>query len=119
MDLAFLEVNELHEKLKKKEISAVELSEYFLKRVKKYNPELNAYLTVTEQLALEQAKQADKIIASGEKFGALTGIPLAIKDLFLTEGVRTTASSKILDNFIPPYDATSIIKLKRENAVSL
>ncbi len=119
MELAFLEVNELHEKLKSKEISALELARYFLARAKRFNPQLNAYLTVTEEQALKHAEEIDKIIASGEKITPLMGIPYAIKDLFCTDGVRTTASSKILDNFIPPFDSTAVKKFKQENSVML
>lgn len=119
MELAFSEFSELQDKLKNKEISSVELTKYFLDRIKKHNCELNAYLTVTEDLALEQAAEADRILASESNPGALTGIPFAVKDLFSTQGVRTTASSKILDQFIPVYDATTIKKIRAEKAVML
>lgn len=119
MEFAYLEIAELHEKLKSKEVTSVELTKYFLERIKKHNPELNAYLTVTEDEALQQAEEADRVIASGENFGMLTGIPFAIKDLFMTKGIRTTASSKILENYIAPFDATVVEKLKAEKAVIL
>ena len=88
-------------------------------RIKKHNPELNAFLTVTEEEALKQAKEADEFIASPGENPFLCGIPYAAKDLFCTKGVRTTAASKILDNYIPPYDATVIKKLKDQKAVLL
>src|SRR5581483_5453532 len=113
-NLAFAEIGELHDKLKNKEMSSVELTKYFLDRIKKYNGELNAYLTLNEEEALKQAEEADAVIASGEDFGPLTGIPFGAKDLFSTKGLRTTASSKILDQFVPVYDATVIQKLKAE-----
>ncbi len=119
MDFAYATIAELHEKLKNKEISSVQLTKYFLARIKELNPELNAFLTITEAEALEQAEQADQVIASGEKIGYLTGIPFAAKDLFNTAGIRTTASSKILDQYIPPFDATVVAKLKAEKAVIL
>jgi len=121
MDLAFLEVHELHDKLQNKEISAKELTEHFLARIKKYDgaDKLNVYLTITAEQALAAAEAADKIIASGEKIGPLTGIPYGIKDLFSTAGIRTTASSKILDNFIATYDATAVKKMKAVGAVGL
>lgn len=119
MDFAYATIAELHKKLKNKEISSIELTKYFLARIKELNPELNAYLTVTADEAMQQAEEADRVIASGEKIGALTGIPFAAKDLFLTAGIRTTASSKILDQFIPPFDSTVIAKLKTEKAVLL
>ena len=116
-DLAFAEIGELHDKLKNKEITSVELTKYFLERIKKYNGELNAYLTLNEEEALRQAAEADAIIASGENFGPLTGIPFGAKDLFSTKGLRTTASSRILDQFVPVFDATVIQKLRYEKAV--
>ncbi|MDB4940365.1 MAG: glutamyl-tRNA(Gln) amidotransferase, subunit [Candidatus Doudnabacteria bacterium] len=117
--LANLELSELQDKLRKKEISSVELTKYFLERIKKHNESLNAFLTVTEDLALAQAVEADKILANEPNPGPLTGIPFAAKDLFSTKGVRTTASSKILDQFIPVYDATTIKKMYAEKTVML
>jgi aspartyl-tRNA(Asn)/glutamyl-tRNA(Gln) amidotransferase subunit A len=114
-----LELHELREKLDSKEISSVELTKYFLARVKEKNPELNAFITVTEEEALAQAQEADDYIATPGENPALCGIPFAAKDLFLTKGVRTTAASKILENYIPPYDATVIAKLKEQKAVMI
>jgi aspartyl-tRNA(Asn)/glutamyl-tRNA(Gln) amidotransferase subunit A len=117
MNYEELELNELREKLDSKEISSVELTKYFLERTKEKNPELNAFITITEQEALKQAEEADEYIATEGSNPALCGIPFAAKDLFLTRGIRTTAASKILDNYIPPYDATVITKLKDQKAV--
>ena len=121
MELAYLEVSELHEKLKNKEVSAEELAKYFLARIKKFDGanKLNAFLTVTEERAIKQAREADKIIASGEKLSPLAGIPYAAKDLFATAGARTTAASKILDQYVPPFDATAIQRVNSERAVLL
>jgi aspartyl-tRNA(Asn)/glutamyl-tRNA(Gln) amidotransferase subunit A len=119
MSLAFSDIRELHEKLKNKEISSTELTRYFLDRINKFNPELNALLTITEEQALARAKEADQIIATEENFSPLLGIPYVAKDLFSTKGVRTTASSKILENFIPVYSATSVEKFDNEKSVSL
>ena len=105
-------------KLAAKEISAVELTTAYNEAVTALNPRLNAYITTTPELALEQAKAADARIAAGEAT-ALTGIPIAMKDLFCTEGVRTTAASKILEPFIPPYESTVSAKLKAAGAVML
>lgn len=114
-----LELSELREKLDNKEVSSVELTKYFLARIKEQNPELNAFITVTEDEALKQAAAADEFINSpGDNF-PLTGIPFAAKDLFLTKDILTTAASKILENYIPPYDATVIAKLKEQKAVLL
>lgn len=119
MDIAFSEISELHEKLKNKEISSLELTKHLLERIKKHNPQLNAYLTVSENEALAQAEEADKIIATEENISVFTGIPFGIKDLFCTKGIRTTASSKILENYVPPFDATSVQKMRAEKAVIL
>ncbi|HUM08436.1 MAG TPA: Asp-tRNA(Asn)/Glu-tRNA(Gln) amidotransferase subunit GatA [Acidocella sp.] len=105
-------------KLAAKEISAVELTKAYNEAVAALNPRLNAYITTTPELALEQAQAADARIAAGEAT-ALTGIPIAMKDLFCTEGVRTTAASKILEPFIPPYESTVSAKLKAAGAVML
>ncbi len=119
-----LELHELRERLDKKEISSVELTKYFLGRIKEMSPvgdrdKLNAFITIDEEDALRQAQEADEFMASpGENF-PLCGIPFAAKDLFLTKGIRTTAGSKILDNYIPPYDATVIAKLKDQKAVMI
>ncbi|MBU6397851.1 MAG: Asp-tRNA(Asn)/Glu-tRNA(Gln) amidotransferase subunit GatA [Rhodospirillales bacterium] len=104
--------------LKAKEISAVELTTAYNEAVAALNPRLNAYITTTPELALEQAKAADARIAEGSAT-PLTGIPIAMKDLFCTEGVRTTAGSSILEPFIPPYESTVSGKLKEAGAVML
>ena len=119
MSFEYLSLSELRKLLDEKKVSSVELTKYFLARIKKHNPELNAFLTVTEEEALKQAKEADEFIASPGENPFLCGIPYAAKDLFCTKGVRTTAASKILDNYIPPYDATVIKKLKDQKAVLL
>ncbi len=104
--------------LRAREISAVELAAAYNAAVEALNPRLNAYITPTPELALEQARAADRRLAGG---GAtpLTGIPIAMKDLFCTEGVRTTAASKILGNFVPPYESTVSARLKTAGAVML
>ena len=117
-----LQLHELREKLDNKEISSVELTKYFLARAKEQSPigdldKLNAFITFTEEEALKQAQDADDFIATPGQNPALCGIPFAAKDLFLTRGIRTTAASKILDNYIPPYDSTVIAKLKEQKAV--
>ncbi len=104
--------------LDKREFSARELTQAHLGAIETLNGRLNAYITVTPELALAQAEAADAAIAKGEA-GPLAGIPLAIKDLFCTEGVRTTADSKILENFVPPYESTVSSQLKRDGAVFL
>lgn len=113
----FLSLTELRNKLDNKEVSSVELTKYFLARAKK--TKLNSFITICEEEALEQAKIADDFIASPGENPLLCGIPYAAKDMYLTKGIRTTAASKILDNYIPPYNATVISKLKNEKAVLL
>lgn len=117
MSFEHLELSELRHELDTKKVSSVELTEYFLARIEKLNPELNAFVTITREEALRQAREADEYIASAGVNPPLCGIPFAAKDLFCTKGVRTTASSKILDQYIPPYDATVIAKLKEQKAV--
>jgi len=101
-----------------REFSATELTQAHLAAIEALNPRLNAFITVTPELALDQAKAADASLAAGAA-GALTGIPLAIKDLFCTEGVRTTAASRILQPFIPPYESTVTAQLKTAGAIFL
>ncbi len=112
-------IKELHEKLKNKEISAVQLAEEYFDRIEKKDKDIFAYLTLTKELAMEQAKRVDEKISRGEEIGILEGIPGAIKDNLCVADVRTTASSKILDNYIAPYDATVISRLKENGAVIL
>src|SRR4030042_1355029 len=99
MNLNELTIEKAHQGLKKREFSSVELTETVLDRIKKRNKDINAYLTISEELALSQARKADKIIANGDKIGPLAGIPLAVKDAILVEGVRCTAASKILESY--------------------
>jgi aspartyl-tRNA(Asn)/glutamyl-tRNA(Gln) amidotransferase subunit A len=113
-----LTIHELHERLSKGEISSQVITEVLLERTKKIEPQINAYLSVTEQEAIEEAKEADNLIAAG-KASLLTGIPLAIKDNMCTKGIRTTCASRILEDFIPLYDATVVKRLKEGGAVIL
>jgi len=116
MEFHQLTLKELQKGLSNKEFSSVELTNHFIRRVQ--NSELNAFISITDDLALEQAKKADSIITSG-KMNDLTGIPYAHKDIFCTLGVKTSAGSKILDAFISPYDATVSEKLNDSHAVML
>jgi len=112
-------IKKLHEKLINKEMTAVELAEQYFSNIEKKDKEIFAYLTLTKDLALQQARKVDKKIARGEEIGILEGIPGAIKDNIAVENVRMTAASKILDNYISPYDATVIQRLKEAGAVIL
>ena len=111
-------IAELAAGLKSGQFSSEELTQSYLQRIKQYDPELNSYITVLEEQALAQAKAADQRLASGTA-GPLTGIPLAQKDIFCTNGVKTSCGSKMLDNFISPYDATVIEKFNAAGAVML
>ena len=119
MELHNLTIHELHEKLKKKETTSLELTEAFLKRIDAVDGKIKAYITVTKEDAIKQAKEADKRLASGKDITPLTGVPISVKDIFCTKGILTTCASKILNNFVPPYDATVIKKLKEAGAVIL
>jgi aspartyl-tRNA(Asn)/glutamyl-tRNA(Gln) amidotransferase subunit A len=118
MILTDLTIAQARDGLRAKEFSAVELTTAHLDAISALNPRLNAYITVTHAEALQQARAADAALASGDA-RPLTGIPLAIKDLFCTVGVRTTAGSKILGPFIPPYESTVTANLLRDGAVFL
>lgn len=113
-----MNLKELREKLDKKEISAVELTEEYLGRAEKSDKIINSYITLCRESALSDAKAAQEKINSGQS-GAFTGIPVSVKDNICTEGVRTTCASRMLEDFVPPYSASVIEKLKRENIVML
>jgi aspartyl-tRNA(Asn)/glutamyl-tRNA(Gln) amidotransferase subunit A len=113
-----LDIKALREMLRKKEISSVELTGFYLDRIKRYDGELLSYIKITEDTAMDMAKQADARIAKGED-GRLLGIPLGMKDIYCTKNIETTCASHILKGFVPPYDATVIRKLKEEGFVLL
>jgi aspartyl-tRNA(Asn)/glutamyl-tRNA(Gln) amidotransferase subunit A len=117
-DLHNKTLTELSALLKAGEVSSVQLTEHFLARINSYNDKLNSFITVTQEQALAEAKRADDVIKKG-KAGALTGIPIAHKDIFCTQGIKTSCGSKMLDNFISPYDATVVTKLKQAGVVTL
>lgn len=104
--------------LAEKKISSIELTSYYLERIKRLDKQLNSFITITEEQALQSAKAADSMRAQG-KAGPLTGIPIAQKDIFCTQGVKTSCGSKMLDNFISPYDATVITRFKHAGTVML
>ncbi len=114
--LAAKTIHELHDLLVKKEIRPQEIVEDVFKRIEAVEDKVKAYLSLTKELALKQAEEAEKKILKGET-SPLTGIPLAIKDNICTEDIKTTCASKMLENFVPPYDATVIKALKAEGAV--
>ena len=110
-----LGIQQLTEKIKARELSAVEVVEKFNKTIAA--SKLNSFITPTPQQALAQARQIDEAITKGEKVGSLAGVPVAIKDVIVTKGIRSTGGSKILDNYLPPYDATVVERLKQAGAI--
>lgn len=118
MNHTYLTITQAIEGLKKKDFTSVELTEMYLKRIKAVEPKVNAFVTITEEEALNQAKEADKKRTQGLN-APLLGVPISVKDNFSTKGIRTTASSKVLDEYIPPFDATVISRLKDAGMVML
>jgi aspartyl-tRNA(Asn)/glutamyl-tRNA(Gln) amidotransferase subunit A len=119
MQLTNLTIREAHDLLISRQISSVELTQAILGRIRDVDPKVKSYVTVTDDLALAQARQADERIAKGENVTPLTGVPFSMKDCISTRGVRTTCSSKILENYVPQYNATVTNRLASAGAVLL
>ena len=119
MDIHELSIQETHELLSSRKISSEELTRAYLERIQRLDPQVKSYVTVSEDVALEQAKKADERIKLGEGLTPLTGIPYSAKDSISTRGVNTTCSSKILENYKPFYDSTAIKKLNSVGSVLL
>jgi aspartyl-tRNA(Asn)/glutamyl-tRNA(Gln) amidotransferase subunit A len=113
-----LTIHEAHRLLKTKQLSSVELTKACLERIHQVESRVHALVTITDELALKQAQKADELIAAGD-INPLSGIPILIKDVICTKGIRTTCSSKMLENFVPPYDATVVERLINCGAVIL
>ena len=111
-------ISRLVEQLRNKEITSVELTQSYLDKIKELNPGLNSYITVCSDSALNAAKAADAAIEAGTA-GPLAGIPIAHKDLFCTNGIKTTCASKMLNNFVPPYESTVTARLEQAGAIML
>ncbi len=116
MDIKQLTIAQTLQDLRDKKYSSTELTQAYLKRIKQVEPKIHAFITVTEEEALKHAEEAGKKRSKGEEL-PLLGIPIALKDLYVTQGIKTTAASKVLENFIPPYDGTVVQKLKAAGAV--
>ena len=112
-------IDGVKEALAAKKVSARELANEFYKRIEQRNPELNAFLTLSKERAFAQADKVDAMMAAGKPLPTLAGVPVAIKDVISTRGVRTTCGSKILENYVPPYDATAVERLEAAGAVVL
>ncbi|MBM4261955.1 MAG: Asp-tRNA(Asn)/Glu-tRNA(Gln) amidotransferase subunit GatA [Deltaproteobacteria bacterium] len=117
MTLAALTLHAASDTLRRRECSSVELTEAVLARIAASDENIRAYLTVDRQGARDQARQADKLLSENKSDSPLLGVPLALKDNFLTRGLKTTCASKILGDFVPPYDATTVAKLRNAGAV--
>lgn len=120
MDTSLLTVGSILEGYKKKEFSITEVVSSYLERIEKLDPKLNSFITVCREEALSQAKQLDNLLTP-ELFNSrpLYGLPIALKDMFVTKGIKTTAASKVLENYIPPYDGTVVKRLKDAGAIIL
>jgi Asp-tRNA(Asn)/Glu-tRNA(Gln) amidotransferase A subunit family amidase len=116
-DLCFTPAVELRDMIRKKLISPVELVETFLERIEKVNPEINAYCTVASELARKRAKEIESAIMRGDKIGPLGGIPVSIKDVTLTAGIRTTFGSKLYENFVPAEDELIVERIKKAGGI--
>jgi aspartyl-tRNA(Asn)/glutamyl-tRNA(Gln) amidotransferase subunit A len=116
-ELHQLTIHEAHELLKQRKISSTELTKSVLKRLAEIEGKIHACVTVVEDIALKEAEKVDNYIKTTHEIAPLTGIPTLIKDIICTKGIRTTCSSKMLENFVPPYDATVIEKLKGQKAI--
>ena len=119
MDLIRLTIHELLDLLRAGKVSAVEVTRAYLDRIAQVDPRIRAYLTVTQEGALAQAEAVDEARKAGVRLGPLAGVPLALKDVLCTKRVRTTCASKILESFVPPYDATVVSRLRAAGAVFL
>jgi aspartyl-tRNA(Asn)/glutamyl-tRNA(Gln) amidotransferase subunit A len=119
MDLNTPTVERARAAVAERATTAAALVECFYARIKKEDAEIGAYLTLCRERALEQAERVDRMVAEGKPLPALAGVPVGIKDVMVTRGVRTTAGSKILDSFIPPYDSTAVARLEQAGAIVL
>ncbi len=119
MKIQDLTIAQAHQGLVNKEFSSVELCKAYLEKIREKDKDIFAFLSVTEETALEQAEEVDDIIKRGENIPVLAGIPCAVKDNIMVEGLKCTAASKILENYVAPYEATVVRKLKKEKAVIL
>ena len=119
MELDQLTIDAVRQGIVARKFSARELVEAHYTAIERRDPEIHAFLTLSRERALAQAEQIDRKVAAGEPLGPLGGVPMAIKDVIITRGIRTTAGSRILENFVPPYDATAVERLERAGAIVL
>ena len=119
MNITELTVHELQEKIKNKEITITEINEAYIKQIKEKEPEVQAFITELTEEGMNQAKKIQERIDNGENVGSLAGIPIGIKDIICTKGIKTTCASKMLENFVAPYDATVMNKINAEEMINL
>ena len=119
MDLHQLTIHQLHELLIKKEVTSREATEALYQRIQEMDGKISAYLLLTRKEALQQAERVDRKIAEGKEIGDLAGIPIGLKDILCTKGIRTTCGSKILQGYVPFYDGTVVRRLKERDSVFL
>ena len=119
MNINFLTVESARIAIQERQFTAARLVEEFYKKIKAEDPAINAYLTLCEERALAQAAFIDELSGRGDPLPPLAGVPIAIKDVMVTKGVRSTAGSKILEDFVPPYDCTAVARLERAGAIIL
>ena len=119
MSVHFKTISEVGKSLRSREITSTALTELMLGRIEALNGKLNAFITVTAELALEQAQRADEELGRGLDRGPLHGIPIAVKDLFATEGIRTTCGSKLFEDWVPDHDAAAVTRLRDAGSVLL
>ena len=119
MEITELTVHELQEKIKNKELTIKEINEAYIKRIKEKEGEVQAFITELSEEGMKKAEQIQAKIAAGEKVGELAGIPIGIKDIICTKGIKTTCASKMLENFVSPYDATVMEKINVEEMIDL
>ncbi len=117
--IASLTIDQVRERLAARDFSAVELTQSALEFAKAENPKTNAYLHFSPERALEAAERVDRKLAAGEDPGPLAGVPVAVKDVIVTKGVRTTCGSRLLERYVPPYDATAVIRLEQAGGIIL
>lgn len=118
-ELPFLTITQLTAAIRKRDVSPLEVTQAMLERIERLNPEVHAFITVTSDLALQQAKEAEVELAKGMDLGALPGVPIALKDLYATKDIRTTAQSKVLLDWVPEADATATRRLREAGSVLL
>src|SRR5882757_767961 len=119
MDITSLTIDAARSAVQERKTTATALAETFYAKIEKDDPQIGAFLTLSKERALAKAAEMDALAAKGEKLPALGGVPVGIKDVMVTRGVRTTAGSKILGNYIPPYDCTAVARIEAAGAVVL